>query len=220
MSNEPDMVRCEEEAARLLPWYVTGSLAASDSERVARHLEHCGICRADLEHERNVLALLKSDARMEYAPQPGLSNTLERIDGLVHDAAYAMPETAMRGTTRWLAAAVVAQAIGLGLLGGYLYLRPAPPARYGTLSVAVPVPSGPALRAVFAPSMTLAEFKALLAAQELTIVRGPSDAGAYTLASTTPEVSAKRLAGILGALRLDPRALFVEPVYDGRPAPP
>jgi hypothetical protein len=68
--------------------------------------------------------------------------------------------------------------------------------------------------------MTLAELKSLLAAQGLTIVYGPSDAGAYTLASTTPDESAKRLAAILGALRLDPRALFVEPVYDGRPAPP
>jgi hypothetical protein len=215
-----NMDRCEEEAARLLPWYVTGSLAAGDSERVARHLEHCAICRADLEHERSVLALLKSDARMEYAPQPGLSNTLERIDALVNDATNASRAIATRGTARWLAAAVVVQAIGLGVLGGYLYLRPAAPARYGTLSVATPVPSGPALRAVFASSMTLEQLKALLAAQELTIVRGPSDAGAYTLASTAPDVSAKRLASIVGALRLDPRALFVEPVYDASAAPP
>ena len=37
---------CEAEAARLLPWYVTGTLAATDMERVARHLERCAACRA------------------------------------------------------------------------------------------------------------------------------------------------------------------------------
>jgi len=219
MNNEPDMVGCEEEAARLLPWYVTGNLAASDTERVARHLEHCASCRADVEHERTVLALLKSDARIEYAPQPGLSHALERIDTVAREPASAMPGTMSRVTTRWLAAAVVAQAIGLGLLGSYLYLRPAAPARYGTLSATPQVPSGPELRAVFASSMTLAELKALLDAQDLTIVRGPSDAGAYTLAGATPGVSRERLAGIVAALRRDPRALFIEPVYDGGPAP-
>jgi hypothetical protein len=220
MNIDPNLAHCNEEAARLLPWYVAGILAPLDMERVTGHLEQCGICRADVEHERSVRALLKSDARMEYAPQPGLSKTLERIDALDQHAAAAIPDAAARRPTRWLAAAVVLEAIALGLLGGYVYQRPAAQTRYGTLSSAAPAPSGPELRAVFASGTTLGELRALLAAQNLTIVGGPSDAGAYTLAATTPGMTRERLASTIAALRLDPRALFVEPVYDGRSSPP
>ena len=48
--------RCGEEAARLLPWYVTGRLSPADLERVSSHLQRCAICRADVAHERQVQA--------------------------------------------------------------------------------------------------------------------------------------------------------------------
>ncbi len=219
MSIDPNLTRCEEEAARLLPWYVTGNLAGGDAERVMRHLEHCAVCRADAEHERAVRAMLTSDARIEYAPQPGLAKTLERIDALAHDSSTAPPRAARQATTRWLAAAVIIQAIGLGILGAHLYQnRAVSAAGYGTLSTAQPAPSSLELRTVFAPGTTLGELKVLLAAQNLSIVRGPSDAGAYTLAAMTPGITRESLAGVITTLRRDPRVLFVEPVYDGEPA--
>jgi anti-sigma factor (TIGR02949 family) len=216
MSLDPNLAQCEEEAARLLPWFVAGSLAASDAERVARHLELCSICRADAEHERQVRALLKSDARIEYAPQPGLSRTLERIDALEQGTAVVPQRRRRHGATRWLAAAVVLQAIGLGLFTAHFYpQRAAARASYGTLSMARPVPSALELRAVFAPDMTLEALHTLLAAEKLTIVSGPGESGAYTLASTTPGITREGLAAVIAALRREPRALFVEPVYDG-----
>ena len=81
MSKPPEEGRCEEEAARLLPWYVAGRLDAADAERVTRHLERCAICRDDLAHERTLRALLKSESGVEYAPQPGLAKTLAREFG-------------------------------------------------------------------------------------------------------------------------------------------
>jgi anti-sigma factor RsiW len=222
--------RCEEEAARLLPWFVAGRLGAADAERVAKHLEHCAICRADLAHERSVRSLLKADARVEYAPQAGLAKTLARIDELGREpvaperiAGRVRAWAPRRGVAvRWLTAAVVVQAVGLGVLGfSHLNrLSPDAAAEYATLSAGVPpVAIGSHIRAVFAPTMTLEELKAVLAARSLTIVRGPSDAGAYTLGSIDAQFDSRKLAPTVAALRADSRVLFVEPaINDEAPA--
>jgi hypothetical protein len=210
--------RCDEEAARLLPWYVAGRLSAADGERVSSHLERCAICRNDLAHERTVQELLKADTRIEYAPQAGLAKVLSRIDEFEREAPIASGAVQPRATRRrlgavqWLAAAALAQALAIGWLGASLRDRPraavAVP-QYRTLS-SDPAPAlvGAHIRVVFAPAMTLAELKALLASNNLTIIRGPSDAGAYTLASTG--VMPDGVEPVVTALRTDARVLFVE----------
>jgi hypothetical protein len=222
--------RCDEEAARLLPWYVAGRLAAADVERVTRHLERCAICRDDVVHERQVRLLMKSDARVEYAPQAGLARTLARIDELGRETPDPepafddpIPVSARRvGAVQWLSAAVVVQAIGLGVLGASLFHRSTPDPtspRFETLSSSpVSIAPGPHIRAVFTPTMTLAELKSLLATGGLTIVRGPSEAGAYTLASTGPHGTSSGIDAAIAALRTDSRVLFVEPAVDDEPA--
>jgi hypothetical protein len=213
MSEDLDVGACESEAARLLPWYATGRLGAADGERVARHLEHCGICRADLAQEQAVRAALRADGTIEYAPQAGLAKTLARINELgrepdaAEDAAPPAPPR-RTGTARWLAAAVVVQAVGLGLLGSALYAqRAAPAGEYETLSAPAGTATGPRVRAVFDASVPFGELRGLLAAHALVIVDGPSDAGALTLAATRPTDPGALLAG----LRADGRVLFAEP---------
>ncbi|HLN48903.1 MAG TPA: zf-HC2 domain-containing protein [Steroidobacteraceae bacterium] len=241
MSVDLEGARCDEESARLLPWYVTGRLSAADLERVSNHLQHCAICRNDAAHERVVRELLKADALVEYAPQAGLAKTLSRIDELGRDAWPAMeqgpaaelsaaaplavPDKLTRrriGAVRWLSAAVVLQAVALGWLGASLRDRPAasaPVGKYQTLSTdpATAAP-GAHIRAVFAPGMTLGELKSLLAANHLMVIRGPSDAGAYTLASADSRVGADGLDTSVTALRSDARVLFVEPAVNDMPA--
>jgi anti-sigma factor RsiW len=218
--------RCDEEAARLLPWYVTGQLGASDAGRVARHLERCAICRDDVAHERALRTLLKSESSLEYAPQPGLAKTLARIDELEREAPAATSSTAQvtraparrLGAVRWLTAAALVQSIALGVVGTSLYHRSlqadrAP--RYTTLSsVPVPVATGSRIRAVFSPSMSLGALSLLLTQNALTIIRGPSDAGAYTLAFTDPLSATERLDGVIAALRADAGVMFVEPAVN------
>lgn len=225
MTVDLEGARCEEEAARLLPWYVTGRLSAADLERVSSHLQRCAICRNDLAHERAVQGILKADNRIEYAPQAGLAKMFSRIDELGRDAPAGSLDLSRASPRRlrpvqWLTAAVLVQAVALGWLGASLRDRPqsvVPPAQYQTLSAdPVPLAPGPRIRAVFAPAMTLAELKTLLSSNDLTIVRGPSDAGAYTLASTRAMPSG--VEPVVAALRTDARVLFVEAAVNDTPA--
>jgi anti-sigma factor RsiW len=215
--------QCDDEAARLLPWYVTVRLNAQDAQRVTRHLERCAICREDVSRERALRALLKSDSALEYAPQPGLAKMLARIGELEREAPRAAPSAVSRTPVRarrlravhWLAAAALVQTFALGALGTWslhhsAQLKQEP--RYATMSsAAVPVAPGSRIRVVFSPSMSLGALQALLAQHALTLVRGPSDAGAYTLAFTDSRLAAERLNPTVAALRRDARVMFAEP---------
>ena len=226
MTKPPEEGRCDEEAARLLPWYVAGRLEPADAERVTRHLERCAICRDDLAHERTLRALLKSESRIEYAPQPGLAKTLARIDELEREAPGSArpspqpPISKRRVTvTHWLAAAALVQAVALGVLGSLVYRHgdagPSRDPRYVTLSASTPAESSDLhIRAVFSSALSLGALKSLLAENSLTIVAGPSDAGAYTLAVTNAQAQRSQLDQVIAALRSHPEVMFVEPAVN------
>jgi hypothetical protein len=232
VSIELEGARCNEEAARLLSWYMTGRLSPADVERVANHLQHCAICRDDMAHESAVRTRMKTDSRVEYAPQAGLAKTLSRIDELARDAPHevspprvpAYRQRQRLGAVQWLTAAVLVQALALAWLGVSLRhpaRAGAAPPRYETLSSDTQhAPVGPHIRAVFTPTMTLTDLHALLAANHLMIVRGPTDAGAYTLTSTNPLMSTAQLAPIAEILRNDARVLFAELAINDAPAAP
>lgn len=231
MSIDLEGSACESEAARLLPWFVTARLSAADGERVTRHLEHCGICRADLAEQRSLRTTLKAEGPIEYAPQAGLAKALARIDELTREAPPVAAVEAFAGMTpawrrpavaRWLIAAVVVQAVGLGVLGAALLARPTgDAARYQTLSAAAPatVDGGPRIRAVFAPSTTLAELGTLFARQRLRVIAGPTEAGVFTLAASDAPLDRARLQARLAELRADARVLFAEPALEGGASP-
>ena len=58
------------------------------------------------------------------------------------------------------------------------------PAAYYTVTSATPQPTGAAVRAVFAPNVTLSDLQRLLDDAHLKIVAGPTEAGVYSLAMT------------------------------------
>ena len=53
-----------DEAQRLLAWYVSGELDATDFALVDGHLAECAECRADLQWEQSLMA------EVEALPQP------------------------------------------------------------------------------------------------------------------------------------------------------
>ncbi|HEX7374948.1 MAG TPA: anti-sigma factor [Steroidobacteraceae bacterium] len=230
MTPDLDNAICDSEAARLLPWHVTGRLAADEATRVENHLAECSICRADLAAQRELRTLMNADERIEYAPQPSLQKLMTRIDELEREFPVPSPAhddepvVASRAVVpRWMIAAVLVQSVGLGLLGAMLWTQ-APsrsdPAAYMTLSTteSAQVPA-PRLRVVFAPGMTTANLAQLLGAVRAEIVAGPSSAGAYTIALHPDAGAPPRVDDSLTRLRADPGVLFAEPVAGTLPVP-
>ena len=170
MQEDRDNPVCEHEAARLLPWFVVDALSESDSESVQAHLQDCMLCAVDVQRERQVRALARGNPVVEHAPQAGLQKLMARIDEVERGVPAAtgghavLPLANRRPKlVRWLAAAVIVQALGLGILGAWLWARGAElrTPRFHTMSS----PSASSLRAaqirvVFAPNMLSADMQA------------------------------------------------------------
>jgi anti-sigma factor RsiW len=209
---------CSSDAALLLPWFVTGRLDAGDAARVEQHLQACESCRAEVEHDRALHGLLGGDDRPSgLSPSAGFQALMARIGeterampGVVSHHAGTQPPMTHRAS-RWLAAAVVVQALALALLGTALWRDTEVPAPYRTLTQGASSPATEAhLRVVFAPETTARELGALLAAVDARIVDGPSPAGAYAI--SLMHADGEALASSLATLRANPRVLFAEPL--------
>ncbi|NJD31707.1 MAG: hypothetical protein FIB04_07455 [Gammaproteobacteria bacterium] len=222
MRMDIDRSGCDSEAARLLPWFVSGRLDPVERARVDEHLAACPICRADREAQAQLRELMRSDDRIEYSPQPALEKLMSRIDEMDREfdsggstIAPRPPRVAMHAP-RWLVAALVIQTVGLGVLGAALWQHfgsePAP-GQYRTLAAtAEPVTGAPQLRVVFAPATTVADIAELLRPMRGTVVSGPSEAGAYAIAVAGDHARPRELDAQIERLRADRRVLFVEPI--------
>jgi len=234
MTSIIDLDVCDSEAARLLPWFVTGRIDAEDAARVEAHVAACPACRADLAAQRELHGLMQAGEKIEFSPQPSLQKLMSRIDELDREiapaaatpvasvAASSAPPLARTSLPRWLVAAVVLQTIGLGTLGTLLWQHAGSRnagAEYVTLgSVEARLGSAPRVRVVFVPDTTLGGMATLLASVRADIVAGPTEAGAYTLALRPDAVPPTSVDASLARLRADPHVVFAEPVVtDGGP---
>ena len=227
MSHDPVMSECSDEAARLLPWFVNGTLSDADAARVATHLEHCRTCRADAAEQGRVRALMRAPAQVEYAPQAGFRKLLTRVNELEREDLAAASKTFVRqpgrrsagSSVRWLSAAVVVQALALGAIAGARFWTPFSDDGTRAFRTLTSVTAeGARLRVVFVPATTLAELQELLRANQLVAVAGPSDAGIFTLALRASVTSQEAQSAVLARLRADPRVRFAEPLGLDAPA--
>ena len=225
---------CSDESARLLAWFVNGTLGPDEAHRVRVHLGRCATCRADVDRQQTMQALLRAAPSVEHTPQAGLRKLMARVDQeIARDAASSAARSAplaaatpvakatvrgrgwavARSPVRWLAVAVVVQAcaivaiVGAGLVDAS---RSSAPATFRTLSS--PAADGPRLRVVFTATMTLAELQDLLRTNRLAALSGPSDTGIFTLALQEPEAGEEARAAVVARLRADARVRFAEAV--------
>lgn len=215
---DPD---CDDEAARLLPWFVNGSLAPADAQYVEQHLQACAVCRGDAAELTQLRAAMRSPGQVEHAPHGGLHKLMQRIDGVVATPA---PRAAARhhgsSLLRWMTGAVVLQSVVLAVLGTMaLRGHERDDAAFRTFTAAPAPPAAAALRVVFLPSLTLAELQLLLRSHGLAVVAGPSEAGLYTLALRDARATPDAHAAVLNSLRADARVRFAEPLGPGQAAP-
>lgn len=216
----------------LIPWLVNGSADAAQRATVERHLAHCADCRAELAAQeclrQELLAEVPGPAAVLDAER-GLQRLLGRLDQLPadQDGALAAPsagadrqpaETAAPAPRRGsrvhaaLAAAVVAQAIGLALLSLQL-MRSSDEEPYRTLSqpAGASVAAAAAFRIVPDPALPMQQWQALLDEVQLRVVDGPNAAGAYALAPRA-EPAAAPAADVLARLRAAPGVRLAEAV--------
>lgn len=212
-----------------LPWVVNGRATPEQARWVAEHVAHCDDCRAELSWQQRLhdaLAAPATAAADDRAAEAGLQRLLGRLDDAGQDqpepsgwpvAAPASPASPSPPTARaqrvtWaLAAAVVIQAVGLGVMSLQLTGADGDGNGYHTLSeTAAPAAANAAWRVVPQAEMTLAQWQGLLQSMQLQIVSGPNAAGAYALAPAIG-ASAPRDA-TLARLRAAPGVRMAEPI--------
>lgn len=178
-----------QEVCELLPWYVNGTIDEGARQRVDAHLALCPICRENLNFERRVFAKIDGATAIDYVPGPSLKRLNARLDALQNPASQPRERRHDPATWRVLAAASVAAVtvtIGVLLIDRSVQSRaPAMQPAYHTVTNPTTRPRDEAIRAVFAPSVTLVELQNILDEAHLRIVSGPSEAGVYSLASNS-----------------------------------
>jgi hypothetical protein len=211
------------EAWALLPWLANGRIAPEDREWVDAHVQGCDECRAELAAQRMVASHVTSEEANTPLPassdeQKSFNKLWARIEAAesinsaaAPEASVSVPQRSSR-TVRWLAAAVVVQAIGLGILGVTLRGNSVVPNMH-TVTDASPRLDAPAVRLVFSPDASIDSVKTLLVHQGLSIVAGPGDAGNFTAELSVDAVASGASAeSVAKVLKKDPHVSFAEPV--------
>jgi anti-sigma factor RsiW len=220
---------------KMLPWFVTGRLSASDLQRLERHLEDCSACRAELAEQRELCGHIRRDEPLMLAPQSSLQKMMARIDSaesgsgdldtapditrldvptnVVADFPAARP--AKPRSYRWLAVAAAVQTFAIAFLLTLVVRQTseemtAP--RFSTLSSpGTASADGALLRVVFNPETSAAQVQTLLRSVGAQVVAGPTEAGVYTLRlERKPDESA--VAQALSQVRADGSVVFAEHV--------
>ena len=218
--------RSHQRAWELLPWYVNGSLAQPERERVEAHLAACRRCQEEVRTCRRTAAEIAGAGEVAPSPHPiQFQRVLARIEESDREERHdgggwrllAPFRALVRATPRPLRGALVAQAAVIFLLVGFLAWgslhpgSPSPsPAVYRTLSDPAPAPVPTfRLRVMFSPKATEREIRGLLLGIRGEITAGPSPLGLYPV-----EVPAAGdpAAGVLARLRSESQVTFAEPV--------
>jgi len=209
------------EAWALLPFLANGRIAADDREWVEAHVAGCAECRAELDSQRMIATQMSREDHPTAAneEQKSFNKLWARIEAAETattpaTGTFGAGGTRASRTVRWLAAAVVVQAIGLGVLGVGA-LKSEGPVGDGTVTVTNPETrlNAPAVRIVFAPQASIDTVNTLLTHQGLSIVSGPGDQGNFTAELSPYAVASGASAeSVAQVISKDPNVSFAQPV--------
>jgi len=194
-----------------MPWVLQGSASQEQSEWLAQHLAHCSSCQAEFAQQQRLQLAMSLPSDIPLDAEVGLRRLLGRLDTPELQQAPAPRRVrTSHWLTRALVAAVLVQAIGIGVLGVKLRSSgDSQPASYRTLSQQA-APSAPgAIHVVPDANMKLAEWDTLLHKLNLQVIQGPNDVGAYTV---VPASVASAPPQTLAQLRATPGIRLAEPV--------
>ncbi len=189
-----------------MPWSLQNSAPQDQDEWLNQHLAQCKACRAEFEQQSRLRLAISLPPDIPVDADAGLRRLLARIDAPDTHAASQRARTSW--VTRALVAAVLVQAIGIGVLGARLWSETSQ-ADYRTLSQATsPLPTG-AIHVVPDDGMKLADWNNLLHTLRLQVVGGPNEVGAYTVVASDGSRSPKDM---LQQLRTTHGIRLAEPI--------
>lgn len=222
MKPQPTPIEQEHLAVQqVLPWHVAGTLSAGEQAMVARHLETCAACRADVALEQRLM--LSEPALPDgLDAEAALARLMPRLDAVAQEAGPAARSVAPRGVLRhiadtlsgvlggggwrnWALAGQFAVILGLGVL---LLPGGAPDPAYRALGSGTA--AAPDVVVMFQPDVRLDHVQRVLQASGARIVDGPTVTGAYLI-----DVAPERAQQLLAALRADPAVRLAEPMGAG-----
>jgi anti-sigma factor RsiW len=190
----------------LLPWYATGTLSESDRERIARHLQSCRDCSAELEDLIEVRRTLQALSQQEAEPSPQLARSVMARVAADSTAREGRPRGEAAWTAsldRWfrslfmpqwvptLAAAILLVQTGLLV---WVALPPRESGEIGTRSLGMQAVK---IAVVFQPSATEEQIRSLLQQLHARFVDGPTGDGVFTISLNTGDPSAAATLAML-----------------------
>lgn len=191
-----------------MPYALQDNLTPQQGEWLDNHLARCESCRGEFAQQQRLQRAMSLPADMSIDVEADLERLLSRIDN-PDTQNVRKPLRQDNWLGRALIAAVLLQAVGLGVMSAKLWFTVPPAPAYRTLSQATdPVPPG-SIRVVPDPSMKVADWDALLHALGLRVVAGPNDVGAYTV---VPLPEAARRQVLVQRLRATRGIRLAEPV--------
>jgi anti-sigma factor RsiW len=202
MSDRDSPEEAAHPAALLLPWYVNGSLSASERQEVDDHLRGCEQCRDELEALSGLAGQMKSSWAKQPAPAPDLRNRV--LSKIQHPSVVSLAEVRERAKrdapsvparrTRSIFPALAASVIVVQFAAILFMMRSLPPEV---------IPRGIAagstqIKIVFQPAATEGDIRKALLELHARIVGGPDESAAYIvqLTNVEPAQSAKQLAAL------------------------
>jgi len=162
-----------------MPWVLQDSAPQEQSAWLTEHLAGCESCREEFAQQSRLRLALALPTDVQVDADAGLKKLLGRIDAAEVEQAQPLVRTGS-WFTRALVAAVLVQALGIGILGVKLWSEDAVQS-YRTLSQPTVASMPGAIHVVPDATMKLADWNTLLRHLHLQVVGGPNDVGAYTV---------------------------------------
>jgi hypothetical protein len=195
-----------------IPWVLNGSASEADARHVQEHLRQCADCREAFAFEQRLREAVSQPQAQVCDVEQGwqrLAVRIEREGG----RGGSRSKYSAAAQTRWLAAAVIVEALALGVMVTSTWIHSERPltGAYQTLSSPDPARPSPTIRVVLSPNMTLEQLRTLLKGAHLQVVAGPGESGVWSLApAEDADVLATETA--LRELRNSPDVRFAEPI--------
>ena len=189
----------------LLPWYARGQLDDEDVREVQEHLLHCAACRAELEAELPMQALLSvaASAPDHASIEAGLAKMRVQMK-------KAQPPLVRKATgQRWLTWALGLQGCAIAVLATVVVVqtRVESPAVFKGLASGEQPAKAEAL-IMFRADASELRIRTILQSHGATLVGGPTESGAYLVHLNASPQS-------LSSLRAEPEVTLLESLEPG-----